>query len=313
MLRGVDAGEAERLLRGAMEAAVGADDFRVAVAAAGDLVYLLRNAGRLEEALAVTGQKEEFTGRAGLGPWTQLLDQAQRLQVLGRMGEHAQVLAETETLRATMAGLPARGSANETVHPWNVRETILNTGWFSALATGDWQRCLDLNAEAVASKRQRGAGVHEVTRTRFNDAGPLIRLGRLDEAGRLLAECQRVFEDLADTPMLAMVLSLRADLEACARASAGGGGPGAGRAAASLCPARAPGHRDRPPQPRELPGAAGGDRAGQRAHRLAAALIYRLSGMAHYLAARWVPWRTSCAMTPPPCRPRSRRWSPPPS
>jgi hypothetical protein len=68
-----------------------------------------------------------------------------------------------------------------------------------ALATGDWQRCLDLNAEIAASVRQRGAGVYEVARTRFNDAEPLIRLGRLGEAGRLLAECQRVFEDHADT------------------------------------------------------------------------------------------------------------------
>ena len=284
VLAGVDAGEAERLLRGAVDAAAGAGDCRVASAAASELVTLLMAAGRLAEALAVAGQKAEFTGRAGLGPWSRLADQALRLQVLGRMGEHAQVLAETETLRAAMAALPVRGDASEAVNPWSVREVILHTGYASALATGEWQRCLDLNAEAAASVRQRGAGVHEVTQFRFRDASPLIRLGRLGEAGRLLAECQRIFEDQADTPMLATVLGARAGLE-----DALGHRQAAAdlvRAALRLFYARpelrdiAIGHHNLAIYLGEL----GDDRAGQRAHRLAAALIRRLSGMAHDLA-----------------------------
>jgi tetratricopeptide (TPR) repeat protein len=284
VLRRVDAGEAERLLRGAVEAAAETDDFRVASAAAGDLVILLRDAGRLAAALAAVDRKAEFTRRAGLGPWSRLGDEGLRLQVLRLMGEHERVLAETEALRAAMAGLPARGDASEAVNLWNVREAILNTGWFSAGATGEWQRCLDLNAEIVASVRQRGAGVHEVTRFRLNDAGPLIRLGRLGEAGRLLTECQRVFEDHADTPVLAMVLSIRASLEAAL---------GRRQAAADLARA-ALRLRYARPEPRDIAIShhnlatclreLGGDRAGQRAHRLAAALIFRLSGMAHDLA-----------------------------
>jgi tetratricopeptide (TPR) repeat protein len=284
VLAGVDPDEAERLLRGAVDTAAGASDYRVASVAAGQLVALLMAAGRLAEALAVADQKADFTERARLGPWTRLADQARRLQVLGLMGEHERVLAETETLRAAMTTLPARGDASETANPWNVRETILNTGWFSALATRDWQRCLDLNAEIAASERERGAGVHEVTRFRFNDAGPLIELGRLGEAGRLLAECQRVFEDHADTPALATVLSARASLEdelGHRQAAAD-----LERAALRLRYAR--------PEPRNIAighhnlaiylGRLDGNRAGQRAHRLAAALIYRLSGMAHDLA-----------------------------
>ena len=248
-LRSVDPGEAERLLRGALDAAVGAGDYRAASAAAGDLVNLLRDAGRLGEALEVAGQKADYTRRAGLGPWTQLADQARRLQVLGLMGEHARVLAEVDRLRAAMAELPARPAASETVAPWNVRETILDIGRSSALATGDWQRCLDLNAEIAASQRERGAGVHEVTRTRFNDAGPLIRLGRLAEAGRLLADCQRVFEDHADTTTLATVLSTRADLEDALGHRQAAADLERAALRLSLRPARAPGHRDQPPQP----------------------------------------------------------------
>jgi CHAT domain len=284
VLRGVDVGGAERLLRGAADAAAGADDFRVASVAAGDLVNLLMAAGRLAEALAVADQKAEFTERAGLGPWTRLLDQGRRLQVLARMGEHTRVLAETETLRAAMAGLPARGDTSGAVNPWNVRESILDTGLASAAATGEWQRCLDLNAEIAASKRQRGAGLHEVARTRFNDAGPLIRLGRLRQTRRLLAECQRVFEDHADTPMLATVFTTRADLEDKL---------GHRQEAADLERTALRLHYARP-EPQGVAvghhnlatylGRLGGNEAGQRAHRLAAALICQLSGMAHDLA-----------------------------
>jgi tetratricopeptide (TPR) repeat protein len=282
-LTSVDAGEAEQLTRGALTTAVSAGDYRVASTVASDLFNLLLDAGRLDEALEVAGQKADYTRRAGLGPWTQLGDRGRRLQVLGLMGEHAQVLAEVDRLRAAMAELPARPDASEAIPPWNVRETILDVGHTSALATGDWQQCLDLNAEIAASKRERGAREHDVTRTRFNDAGPLIRLGRLAEAGRLLADCQRVFEDLADTPSLAMVLSTRADLEdklGHRQAAAD-----LERAAIRLRYAR--------PEPRNIAishhnlanylGRLGGDRAGQRAHRLAAALIRRLGGMAHDL------------------------------
>jgi tetratricopeptide (TPR) repeat protein len=279
----VDPGEAERLLRVSLDAATDAGHHRLASATAGHLVILLRRAGRLREALEVAEQQVDYTQQAGLGPWTQLSDQGQRLQVLAQMGEHARVLTEVERLRAVMAELPALHDASEAVAPWNVREAMLGLGRSSALATGDWELCLDLNAEAVASKRERGAGVHEITRNRFNDAGPLIRLGRLEEAGRLLADCQRVFEDHADTGSLATVLSTRADLEyqlgRCQAAI------DLERAAIRLSYALpdpqdiAISHHNLANYLRHL----GSDAAGQRAHRLAAALVARLAGMAHYL------------------------------
>ena len=278
-----DPGEAERLMRDALEGSVRAGDYWVASTIAGDLVNVLLPAGRLGEALEVAGQAANYSRQAGLGPWTQLADQAQPLQVLGLMGEHTQVLTEVDRLRAAMAELSARPGDNEAVNPWNIRETILDIGQNSALATEDWQRCLDLNAEIAASTRERGAGVHEVTRTRFNDAGPLIRLGRLAEAGRLLAECQQVFEDHADIPNLARILSTRAILEdeLGHREAA----VGLERAALRLLYTRpepqgiAIGHHNLANYLEGL----GSDRAGHWAHRLAAALVFRLAGMTHYL------------------------------
>jgi tetratricopeptide (TPR) repeat protein len=280
----VDRAEAEMLLRGALGAAAGAGDDRLASVIAAELVNLLGAAGRLGEALDLAGQKAAYTRRAGLGPWTQLLDEGQRLQVLGWMGEHERVLAETAGLRTRMGELPGRPAGDESASPWNAREGILGTGRDSALALGRWQQCLDLNAEILASQRQRGAGVHELTRTRFNDAGPLIRLGRLAEAGELLRACQQVFEDHRDTTMLALVLSSRADLE-----DALGHRDAAvdfEQTAIRLRYARA-GPRDISISHHNLANylrMAGDDPAAQRAHRLAAALIRQLAGMAHDLA-----------------------------
>jgi hypothetical protein len=122
-----------------------------------------------------------------------------------------------------------------------------------------------------------------VTRTRFNDAGPLIRLGRLEEAGRLLAECQRVFADHADTAMLAKVLSARADLEA--RLGHWSAAMDLERAALRLSYARpepwdiAISHFNLAIYLRRL----GSDWRVQRAHRLAGGLIDRLTGTSHQL------------------------------
>jgi hypothetical protein len=160
----------------------------------------------------------------------------------------------------------------------------MDTGRNSALALGRWGQCLDLTGEINASQRDRGGGIYDLTQTRFGDAWPLIRLGRLAEAGRLLHDCQQVFEDHRDTPMLAMVLSTRASLE-----------DASGRTGAAADLARtAIRYRYARPEPRAIAVShynlalylrkTGGDWAGQRAHRLAAALLWRLTGMTHDLA-----------------------------
>ena len=59
----------------------------------------------------------------------------------------------------------------------------------------------------------RGAPQTEIARARFNDYGPLLRLGRLDQAIELLMDCRQVFEDADDIEMLGKVLSALADAE----------------------------------------------------------------------------------------------------
>src|SRR5664280_3635016 len=108
-------------------------------AAAADLSDLLRGRGRFVEALALVDRMAELTRQAGLGPWTQLGDTCQRLQLLAATGDAAQVLAEVERLRERMRALPDERGANEAVDPWNVREVIFDTGRSAALALGRWQ------------------------------------------------------------------------------------------------------------------------------------------------------------------------------
>jgi hypothetical protein len=272
------------MLRDALAAADAAGDWRLASFIAGDLGGVLLSAGRLAEALAAIGQKAGYTQRAGLGPWSQLADHARRLQILKELGEHEQVLTETGTLRDHMERLPDRpGAADWGTNPWNVRELILDTARSSAQARGRRRQGLDLNAEIIASKRQRGAGIHELTRTQFNDAGPLIRLGRLEDADRLLRQCQQVFEEHRDAIMLAGVLGVRAMLE---YASGRAGSANLERTALRLR------YACRDPRAVEVShhnlavylSKTGEDRAGQRAHQLAAALISKLTGTAHDLA-----------------------------
>lgn len=145
----------------------------------GDLLELLRTSGRLADALAL----------AGLGPWTQLADESQRLQVLAAMGHYDEVLGEVERLSPQLAALPEQGEAEETVAPWNVREALLDTGLQAAVHSQRYEQALALNADIVQSKARRGAGPLQLARGRFNDYGPLLRLQRYPEARALLLEC----------------------------------------------------------------------------------------------------------------------------
>jgi hypothetical protein len=279
----VDPAEAERLLRKTLDQAVTAQDFRTASAVGGELVNLYRETGRLPEALTGLNRKVEHTRRAGLGPWNQLADRGSRLQILSLLGQLDQVLAEVDTLREQMRRLPEVRDPNETVNPWNAREIILQVGAFAARGLGRWQQALDLNAEVLASVRHRGAADHEIARTLLNDYGPLLELGRLDEADTLLRGCQRVLDTHQDTRWLGRVLGARAQL--AGRRGHHAEAAGFEEAALRLFYLQ--------PDPRDVATSHhnlahhlarwGDDPAGRVAHRLAAALLGHLTGMQSYL------------------------------
>jgi hypothetical protein len=210
----IDPGTAERLLRETLAAAVARQDYPGASSAVGGLVELCLRSGRLAEALRLADDQIDYTRRAGLGPWTRLSGQVQRLQVLAAREEEAErVLAEAERLRDQMTGLPQASPQPETAMPWNVREALLGAGREAARCLGRWQAALEWNAAVAASERDRGAPQAEVARTRFHHYGPLLRLGRVDAAVGVLRECREIFERAHDVRMLGKVLSAMADAE----------------------------------------------------------------------------------------------------
>jgi tetratricopeptide (TPR) repeat protein len=75
-----------------------------------------------------------------------------------------------------------------------------------------WQTCLDRLDEIETINGERGEGEHVRARTRFNRYGPLLSLGRLDEAQRVLESCLDVFRDVNDLTLQTAALSALAQL-----------------------------------------------------------------------------------------------------
>lgn len=205
--------EAAGLLRDLIERSAAQGNYRVASVATGDLLDLLHSTGRLTEALELADEKAEYTRRAGLGPWTQLGNEVQRLQVLTTMGRYEEVLSGVEERREEMEELPLESEAEESVDPWNVREAMLDAGCQAAFYSKRWETVLSLNAQIVEWQEARGADALEVARRRFNDHGPLLRLGRYDDARSPVLSCRKVFEKEHAVRELGAVYSALADLE----------------------------------------------------------------------------------------------------
>jgi CHAT domain len=212
-LTNVDPGEAEKRLSRALTEAVSADDHMQAKSTINALINLLRGRGRLGEALQLTDKAAYHTREAGLGPANRIADRGMRLHILGELGKHRQVLDEVQALRPELDRLPDQRADNETIEPWIVYESSLDDGRAAAVALQEWETALELNRDVLNNKQRRGAERYEIAGAAFNSYGPLIRLGRLDEANQLLQACQGVFEEAADTAALGLLFSARADLE----------------------------------------------------------------------------------------------------
>ncbi len=212
-LENIDPDASARQLRGLLTAAVARGDYGSASTIS---LYLINNyvpAGRLTEALNLAAEMAEYTRRAGFGPWTQLVDERVRLQILTQQGHADQVLAEVARLRQQMAELPEQSDQPEVALPYNVRESILDTGRSAASDLKHWADALALNAELLESKEHRGASAFEIAQNRFNDYGPLLGLGRIAEARALLLDCREIDEREHNTNGLGKDLSALARVE----------------------------------------------------------------------------------------------------
>lgn len=205
--------EAERQMRAVVAGAVARANYRLASTFAGDLCNLLRESGRLPEALTLAEESIGHSRQAGLGPWTQLAHEGQRLQVLAAMGRDEEVLDTVKALRAQMDELPEASDADESVQHWSVRESLLDIGRSAAMRRERWEQALALNAELMERKQARGADPLDLARAYFNAHGPLLRLERPEEAREVLGACRAVFEAEHDFAHLGKVFTALAELE----------------------------------------------------------------------------------------------------
>jgi tetratricopeptide (TPR) repeat protein len=176
------------------------------------LFRILLMTGRFEEALHLAEEMKGYSRKAGLGPWTELSDEASRLQALNKLGRYDEVLTAVEELRGKMEVLSEKRAENEAVEPWNVKEAILDAGRAAARDSREDRLALELNAEQLKSKEGRGATDLNLAGAAFTDYFPLLRLKRYKEAGRLLWNCKEVFEREKDIEMIGKVFSALADL-----------------------------------------------------------------------------------------------------
>ena len=155
------------LAREILARALATDDLALAARAAFPLVRCCRKAGRIDEALEAAEALAEYTQRAGLGPWTRLSAQVERLALLSPKRQAQSVLAEARRLRAEMDSLPAQSEQPEIEPPWRVREMLLNVGAAVASQTEHTPRRHLTSPSRPSSRNLMSANGSAVRQTRY--------------------------------------------------------------------------------------------------------------------------------------------------
>lgn len=205
--------EAARQFENLIEEAANRGAYRQASVLANDYANLLIGRGRYDQALDVVDRMRAYTRKAGLGRWTQIVDEGMRLQILASQGEFDAVMEKVDALVNEMESLPEDRGEDESADPWNVREGVLDAGHTAALQAEAWEKALAYNLMIRESKADRGASALDMARTRFNDYSPLLRLGRIDEARELLKGYRSVLEEKGAHDQLGKVYTALADVE----------------------------------------------------------------------------------------------------
>ena len=213
VLRVLDPAASEALHRDFISASVASGNYRRASVSSEQLMYMCLRTGRLDEALAFANQAIELDRQAGTGPWTQLLGQVKRLQVLTAMGHAAQVFVEVQRLRAQMNALPSWQIDDEHAFSFDVREVLLGTGRNAAIQLSRWQDAIDFSAAQIASKQDRRAPATDIARSLLSHCAPLLAIGRAQEALPLLLWCRQIFQDEHDIEMLGRTFHALATVE----------------------------------------------------------------------------------------------------
>lgn len=216
-LRLVDPSRAEPILRNLLARAERRQNFASAAVAASNLAGLLSDLNRLPEALQLIERSQRYGIRAGSGPWGQLHTEVKRQQILVFLGHNQQALDEFPALQHRMNTLSLEAAKREGITPWSVYESMLYNARLAADNLNQWSNALSFNAELIASEERRGAPPVVIARSRYNDYGPLLRLGRAEEARNLVQICLSTFKAEQDLALIGLAYSALADIESARR------------------------------------------------------------------------------------------------
>lgn len=204
---------AEQLMRNALELARQQRNHKSAALAASALSSYCKCTGRITQALRFANDRIAFTEQAGLGPWSQLAAQVQRLDISATMAHPQEVYGEALRLLNRMDGLPERPTEPDSAKPFRVRESLLHTGFEAAVRLEQWQEALNLADRLEDAKKRRDAPVNEIAGVWCDQHAPLLYLGRHDEARSSLLAAKRVFEEADDAYGLGLVFGALAGIE----------------------------------------------------------------------------------------------------
>jgi tetratricopeptide (TPR) repeat protein len=253
----------------------------------------LGDVGQLDRAKAMRLRGAEAEQKAGRARVHAIGSELEALRIDVRQGKAREALPEIEARLQEVRGWWQRHRAGEAV-PDAPDPVFLGRALVSGLDIAQyanrqlkrWEACLALLEEQEHSQREMGESKHEQYWTRYNQYGPLIELGRLDDAQRVVEECLAVFREADDLYgqakalyALASIWNERGDIEQAIAL---------GRQALSVCN-RLPDPSDRAISHHNLAvyyGKAG--RAEDEArHRLAAG-VYLLVSTRHDHLATWL-------------------------
>ena len=203
----------------AAEEAEAAENWSDVAAITGNWAIAACEVGDLEQAKQLNLRGAEAERRAGRPEVNVVARELEALRIDVMRGEAEKALPEIEWRLDRVRQWWQRSQAGEMVAEAPDR-TDLGRALISGLDIAEdanfvfenWQGCLDLLKESESAKRALGENEVGLARTRFNQYGPLLRLGQLDEAQRVLEGCLSVFRSAGAVANEARCLSALADL-----------------------------------------------------------------------------------------------------
>lgn len=185
----------------------------------GNWAYALLSVGQLDTAKATYLRSMEALQEAGSPPVEVVGRELEMLRIDVMQGASERVLSEIERRLDTARTWWRRSCDGEPV-PEAPNPVVLGRILMVALditaeanrALKRWQACLELLEEIEEAERTLGEREHERARTRFNQYEPLLRLGRLDDAQRVLEGCLDFFHRVDDLTGQLKALGGLADL-----------------------------------------------------------------------------------------------------